>query len=135
MSTLSTTHDELTEQLARTTDLRWQAVLHYVRTIEQGGGKVRLGFEGDTTTRVLRMARATIGDEFATITRTTPEGRRDWDALPTAEVAGRDGDWILYGWDGVEDLWQVAARYRYVAAVTHPDEPTESVHVLLRLEA
>lgn len=133
MSTLSTIHDELIEQLARTTDLRWQAVLHYVRTIEQSGGKVRLGFDGDATGRMLRSARATVGDELAVLTREAPAGRRALEAVPSGQVPAEHGQWVLHGGAGSEDLWQVVAHYRYVAAVTHPDEPTEQVHVLLRL--
>lgn len=143
MSTLSTERirsatpspsDVLTEQLARTTDLRWQAVLTYLRGVEQAGGKARIVRDFELAATLLRTAGTPLGDRIAYLTRDTDDGRK-LEAVPSEQLAARRGEWILHGWDGSEDLWQVVAHYRYVAAVTDPDDPSAQVHVLLRLEA
>lgn len=123
----------LTEQLHEASALRWRAVLAYREAMEQRGEIVVFARYGREIDSFIRLLGTPLGREFVVLGRESDAGPL-WDAVPGADVPARVGDSVLHG-DGLDvDVWQVCARYRRVATATHPDNPTEPVHVLHRME-
>jgi hypothetical protein len=126
----------LREEFDRAAALRWQAVLDYRDRMAALGRRVVLATYGGRVDRYLRRVGTPVGGELVMLGRRDERGRQRWDALSGADIAARAGDCVLHSTDMDDpiELWNVCARFRRVATVSHPSTPDERVHVLEQLD-